>query len=366
MKSNAIYFSRFNRDENGGGGKRRTVQLYEILSKKIECEFVSELGFSKDQLTPVKPKKKLFGVSSESKLASYWEKSFVSVFHQRKKVSQLFIEKTSIKTKLVFIDDPLYYESFVDFCNMKAIAVIALVHNIESLVPGHVKKDKKNALFCKEIEILQKCTAVITIAREDHLLLTNFGILSFFIPYYPVESIKARLLQIRKERERNPKQDLLLLGTMKNRSTLIGTLNFVKKYVGECFAKHYGKIYIGGFGAAQIQNFITNPDVIIKSDLSNQEHDHLLKTVKACVCYQDQGSGALTKIPEYLIAGIPVLSNTIAARNYYNLDGIVLFDTPEAFYKAVKKIEQFDKNGIAMPEFDFDLGSFFTFTENFL
>ena len=40
------------------------------------------------------------------------------------------------------------------------------------------------------------------------------------------------------------------------------------------------------------------------------------------LCFQPGATGALTRIPDLLLAGIPVIANSIAARSYYNLPGV--------------------------------------------
>jgi hypothetical protein len=47
---------------------------------------------------------------------------------------------------------------------------------------------------------------------------------------------------------------------------------------------------------------------------------------KAVLINQLSSSGALTKIIEFLIAGIPVICNSSSARSYYDFNGIVTFD----------------------------------------
>ena len=45
--------------------------------------------------------------------------------------------------------------------------------------------------------------------------------------------------------------------------------------------------------------------------------------------FSDPGSGALTRIPELLLAGLPVICNPHAARSAQHYDGVEIFDTDE-------------------------------------
>jgi hypothetical protein len=47
------------------------------------------------------------------------------------------------------------------------------------------------------------------------------------------------------------------------------------------------------------------------------------------VVFQTRGSGALTRIPELLLAGLPVICNPHAARSAQQYDGVEIFDTDE-------------------------------------
>ncbi len=341
MKNEIIYFSRFTLDENGGGGKRRTAQVFEMLNREVKCLFVSQSDYSYKEVKTIKLKKNLFN-TKQKQLDNCFEENYLTHYNYRKKIAFLFIKKITKDTKLIFIDDPLYYESLIDFCNAEKIAVIGLVHNVESLVSGQVKPEMKKTLFHKEISIFQKCKSLITISREENLLLTNFNLYSFYLPYYPIQSIKERMLKIKGKREKTQKNGLLFLGTINNLPTRIGILNFVDKYIDGKLLKKYGKLFIGGFGAEILKKSISHPEIIIKSNLSNHDHDELLAETKACICYQEHGGGALTKIPEYLIAGIPILSNAVAARNYYNLENVILFNSKNEFYEVINTIETLD------------------------
>jgi hypothetical protein len=60
--------------------------------------------------------------------------------------------------------------------------------------------------------------------------------------------------------------------------------------------------------------------------------------VKAAIVYQECGSGALTKICEFLLAGVPVLANQHAARSYYNCSGVIEFASVAELPLLIKHI----------------------------
>jgi len=68
----------------------------------------------------------------------------------------------------------------------------------------------------------------------------------------------------------------------------------------------------------------------------------LLADTRGCIVYQENGSGALTKIPELLIAGVPVIINSHAARSHHNLPGIFEFTALEQLGRQLELAAQVD------------------------
>jgi hypothetical protein len=56
------------------------------------------------------------------------------------------------------------------------------------------------------------------------------------------------------------------------------------------------------------------------------------------VCYQQYGSGALTKIKEMLIAGVPVIANVHSARSYHGYNGVIEFTGFEDIHEAIGRL----------------------------
>jgi hypothetical protein len=79
-------------------------------------------------------------------------------------------------------------------------------------------------------------------------------------------------------------------------------------------------------------------EVVFKGTLSDGELDRILTHIRGCIAYQTDGSGALTKICEFLMAGIPVIANSHAARSYYDVPGVVEFIRIEDLGIALKTV----------------------------
>ena len=96
---------------------------------------------------------------------------------------------------------------------------------------------------------------------------------------------------------------------------------------------------IAGFQSELILNeFDTLPtNIEILGSLDDNEFFNVLVNCKAVIIYQSPSSGALTKIPELLNAGIPIICDEISARNFHNITGVTMFSTEKDFFDLIEK-----------------------------
>jgi len=244
---------------------------------------------------------------------------------------------------LAVMDDPIYFLPLFEKLKDLNIPVIGICHNLESLAPQQVAADPRRSLFNKEIDLLAQCRMIITISREETFLLHNLGIPAAFLPYCPVEPILTRLLKIREERRRADKKGIFLLGNVLNLQTRQGMERMIGFWQENRLFEDHGSLIVAGFGTEQYLKKEDSPALEFHGELTNDELDGLLTRVKACLCFQETGSGALTRIREMLIADVPVLANSHAARSFYNLDGVIEFRELGDLTNALKQAEKWDK-----------------------
>ena len=67
----------------------------------------------------------------------------------------------------------------------------------------------------------------------------------------------------------------------------------------------------------------------MKGSASTEDLDALCASARAVIVYQQFGGGALTRIADMLLAGVPVLANAIAARSYHGCPGVYEYNAPE-------------------------------------
>lgn len=362
LNNKCIYYSRFRLNPDYAGGDRRAVQIYRVLTefhpilrtvyneKKAEKDLLFHrlLKRSKKKFKIIDWVENYFVTDGEYNL---WDKSHRKHFYSLRNVSKRWTKSLIPDSSLSFVivDDPIYFSPLLKKLKKNKIPIAGICHNIESLVPGQVRTGRQQKLFGKEINCLKLCDLVITMSREDYITLNNFKINAFFFPYYPVENILNRMLKIRDIRKSNIKNDFLFIGSAKNKPTQKGLLSFVKAWNDHGLADLGENLLIAGFDTEDLSNYIKGKNIRLLGTLTNEELDHQLSTIKACICYQEGGTGALTKIQEMLIAGIPVMANIHAARSYYDADGLIEFSNFYEFKESYEKIERFN-NRISIPQ----------------
>lgn len=331
-----VYFSRFLNDPSSHGGDKRTAQLCELLSE-FEYEFVTtcnpslpipqklhDLLYSPSGYFQKKRSQRYKQQITYSKYLK-WSDRFRDVLLNWHLKSQLFIENLVEPPKLIFIDDPVFLAPVVFYAKSKGIPLVAFCHNLETLSREQVEQASQREMLNYELELLSLCDLVVTISKEETWLLRNFGMNPVYLPYFPIKQAADRCTAVRKGRQGSMKSDFLLMGTVWNLPTLEGMKRVIAAIAHTSILAE-DRLIIVGYGTMQLASMVDDPRIEVRGDLSDAELDELLTATKGCIVYQENASGALTKIPELLMAGVPVILNSHAARSHHNLPGIFEFE----------------------------------------
>jgi hypothetical protein len=331
MTGEIFAHSRFAPEEFSNGGCKRTAQIHEILR-------LNNIAFQAADLDQ-------YSESSKS-LSAY-----LRGIRYNKKVSANFRNDHNIGRYIKAFDEfveekkpsLLIWESVSDHflllaktLQAKIIPFIALPHNIESLTKGSRSFASGLASphwFKEEIKYLTYSNKVFTISLEEQWLLSLYGINADYLPYYPTISVKSYLLDIRKEKEKQPRKiarNLLLLGTFYNPPTLNG----YKALLAHLSLNKDLTVNVAGFGSEKLAN-LNSPNIKIWGTVSNETLKRLIIDNDVIIVQQEPTTGALTRIPELLIAGIPVIANTTAARSYHNLSGVSVYNNYQELFKLI-------------------------------
>lgn len=207
--------------------------------------------------------------------------------------------------------------------------IIGYPHNLESLVPTqHDPVTHKQAPYWlyEEIERLKLCDEVYAISKEETWLLQLFGVNAKYYPYYPLKVVEQELLEIKKKRDartENDKKQYLILGSATNPPTRMGMQELIN-YFEKLLEKNY-TIHVAGYNTETL-NVSGEGAVINHGTISNEELEELLISTDGIIIYQPTTSGALTRIVENRIANIPIYANFGAARDFYNLPDVHVYN----------------------------------------
>lgn len=222
--------------------------------------------------------------------------------------------------------------------------VLGLPHNIESLVRGR----SVDALG-EEVENLRYCDAVFAISREETWLLRLLNINAFYLPYYPPKMVQFFLLSIREKRmrkEHKNNKSFLLLGSASNVPTREGMQILIDYADREDIPF---QLHVAGYRTQLLCN-PNNPNIVFHGTVSNENLERLLVETDAVLIYQPPTTGALTRVPEVLMAGLPVFANFDAARNCHNLEDVHQYGSFEELFELLKTFEPYQAKMIERDE----------------
>lgn len=356
MSKRIIYFSRCLNDPSGNGGDKRVSQICDIL-KQFDYDFISTCN--SPFTIPQKLNSLVYnpsGYFQRKRSARFKHQVTYSTYYKWSEVfrdhllylhmlSKQFIESLDREPCLLFIDDPVFVAPVVLYAKSNGIPVVAFTQNIETLSREQVESSSQREMFAYELELLSMCNLVVTISMEETWLLRNFGMDPVYLPYFPISHPAERMEKVRHGRLSSNKAGFLLLGTVYNLPTLAGMKRVIAAITEQNILPD-GRLIVAGYGTCQLLSHLDSPRIEVRGDVTDAELDELLTNTEGCIVYQETGSGALTKIPELLAAGVPVIINSHAARSHHNLPGIFEFETFEQLgyqLQNVSKINQFSQ-----------------------
>jgi hypothetical protein len=206
---------------------------------------------------------------------------------------------------------------------------IALPHNVEALVPGSSSpwtRRRSPEWLEEEVWALSAANTVFAISSCDQHILSLWGISAELLPYAPAPSLRAHLDEVRANRASPNDQDVvLLMGTASNYPTLQGMREALRYLPGIVARARPGALVIVAGAGTELIELPPATNVHVLGRVSERVLDHLMRRALAAVVHQPATSGSLTRIPELLIAGVPVLANVNASRCRGPERGIVTY-----------------------------------------
>ena len=332
-----IRYTKFASNPHGDGGSKRSVQIEEYWRAKevnfIDEKFVLPKKYSLLQaivwvfrsflfLSKHVGWNKFFGVKEKLKALLMYALRLPVIYDNYKGKNITFLwENTQ--------DLPSLYM-------MKAAGakIIAYPHNLESLVPTqHDLTTHKQSPYWlyEEVERLKLCDEVYAISKEETWLLQLFGINAKYFPYYPPKAAEEEFLKIKALRDEVKKHKIgpksfLILGSATNPPTRMGMQGLIDFFASKKELPY--TIYVGGYRSETL-DCKPHSQIQYHGTLSIEKLQELLVEVDGIIINQPTTSGALTRIVENRIAGIPVYANFGAARDFYNLSDVHVYESFE-------------------------------------
>lgn len=325
--------TKFKLNPFGDGGSKRSVQIRNLMDEGglsfVDDPFTLPKGTNIRQLMrwiirAMKfvrnhyPRNKVGSLSNRIRLVKYYALRIPIVYDKYLHQNVVFLWENTNDRDMLYL--------------MKATGhpVIGMPHNIESLVTNHSVE-----ALGEEVLNLRHCDAVYAISKEETWLLRLLGVNAFFLPYYPPKEVEAHLLlirRIREDRKANARKKILLLGSVTNPPTKTGMQMLVD------FAASKSSSFdlrVAGYNTESLR-IPQHPDISFLGTVTTEELDQLLVETDAVLIYQPPTTGALTRIPEMLVAGIPVFVNFDAGRNYLGMSDVHLYDTFEDLFETLE------------------------------
>lgn len=337
-----LHHSHFQAEAFGHGGEKRTAQIVEHY-KNLGYDIVElEIKYNKSLsiITLCKALKLIlcvYGISHFKNLIpflKFWKSIALSLSSTEKYFNQdidFFVWESVV--------DRYYYLPYL--AKKHHVKVIAYPHNIESLVPDYSINSPtlKQRQFIREMEVLRMCNEVQSISRFDNSLMQLMGVNSMFFRYLPPSEFKNYLQRIKTQRvNKVEKNRYLILGTAHNPPTRKGMIYLIDKINQMSFTEDIQFIF-AGYGTEQLKQFLNSPSIQIKGSLSKEDLETEMIYCTALLVYQPSTTGALTRISEFLVAGIPVFVNAEAAHSHYEMEGVNVYSNFNEFEQILNSLK---------------------------
>jgi glycosyltransferase involved in cell wall biosynthesis len=226
-----------------------------------------------------------------------------------------------------------------DAAHATGFRTLALPQNFESLVAGQedplVRFRSRDAAVAAELRMLAREDKVFCIAREEQWLLTAHGIPADHLPYFPTAEWEADLLRVRAARRPAAPRRFVVIGSVSNPPVRAGVLEILRR-AAPAVARAGAELHVAGNSTELIAREVAATGVVLHGRLPDHDLDALLGSATAALVFQTWGCGALTKLPELLLAGVPVIANGIAARSAHHYLGVYLFETDEELAELIR------------------------------
>jgi hypothetical protein len=332
-----LRWTRFASDHNGTGPEKRSAQIKELAKAA---------GFTLADIVPPASTPRLptllaglrarlrYGARASVSPAGIGLLGFNTLFYRQALATHCGAR--------VLLWETTYDDMLPDLARRAGYRVIALPHNLESLVSERVFADATYDPIpdlAAEVRRLRRADRVFTISREERWLLEARGLKPAYLPFFPTGALAVECARIRARRVALAGPDgrvsgpLLLIGSAFNPATARGMKHQLEwlRAAGSASAE---VAVVGPKSDVVLADFAT-PSVSILGGVPRERLVTLLETCSALLIHTHGGGGAVTRIPEALLSGLPVIANSNAARDQHGTPGVHSYETADEFAALV-------------------------------
>jgi hypothetical protein len=306
------HYSRFGQEAQRHGGVRRSEQLREILEQGGMDVVSLALATPRCQGTVARLK----GVTRGFALASLGElgraRRLAGLYHLA--MSEATLRQVSDPAvPIVWEGGPGEASYGAGVARRLQHRVIAVPQNFDSLNPGMRSSwsgRHSPVWFDEELGQLRLADAAFVLSDHDRWLLALHGVHAHVLPYHPPIEVEAHLLGVR--RRRTAEAGLRALLELPNLDLLL--------------ARQGLTIVIAGYGTEHLRAASRSARVTVEGSVSDARRDELLLAARALLVHGAPATAVLTRIPEALVAGVPVIANRHAVRGAEGYPGVHVYD----------------------------------------
>lgn len=329
----ALHYGRFLTAKARHGGTRRSQQLREILERSgvhvVAVALESERRRSRVA--------RAWGVARGAIITPLDEMRHVrrpaGLYHRA--MAELSLRNSSPGLPVVWEGGPgeAFYGGWA--ARRHGHRVVAAPQNFDSLTPGMASAwtgRHSPDWFGEELNQLRYADAVFVLSPHDRWLLSLHDIPADVLPYHPPADIEAHLLDLRRDRSARSHAgtSVLALGTVGSEPTARGFRDLLRMLEGDSQMRSTAaSIVIAGYGTEELRTAFERTGARVVGTVSEVELDALQLDARALLVHYVPAPGALTRIAEALVAGIPVVANRHGARGYETMPGVHIYDSPE-------------------------------------
>lgn len=183
----------------------------------------------------------------------------------------------------------------------------------------------------EEFYYFKYADAVFCISKEEAWLLRIAGVNAHFLPYIPPRGLMAKIETRRANRKPDKRFGLLYFANFHNAPNILAFKKLMNDLKSKTVVLPY-PLKVAGLGAESMKEYAANIDgVEFMGELSNQELENCFQRCVGVVLFHHPTSGMLTRVPEMIFSGIPIMGNEDALKAYGVYLGFNSFTTESSY-----------------------------------